>query len=202
MSSIQAQLSKGRIMVSISSTLNKEISGSDLAGLGYTVNQYSSPTGAEYESDKIFGFNLIPSAAYFIIDNLAAGLNFTIAYNKNKEGDYVNNVTDFQLCAVPFARYYYPLEKFYPFIEVNGGIGIKKYIQESSNFKNTYNWGVTQFGGGAGIALPLGERITLDVMAAYSRLAYKRKVEDPSNEYTNIYGTFGIKLGFTAFFSL
>ncbi len=199
---VQAQLEKGRILIGVTSTLNKELCGSDLANLGYSVSKIISSTGDENDADKRFGFNIIPSAGYFLIDNLAAGINFTVSYDRYKSEQMVYNTTDVQLCAVPFVRYYYPLEKLYPFAELSGGIGKRSYTQENSSSENTDKWGVTQLGGGVGVALPLGEKITFDVMAGYNRLTYKIKDEDPDNEYTTIYGSFGLKVGFTAYLNL
>lgn len=198
--SVQAQLEKGKIMVGVASTLNKQIYNSELAMFGFTSNQYSSSSGEVYDPSKITTFSVIPSAGYFIIDNLATGLNLFLSYNKDKTGNYFYNVTNFQICAVPYLRYYYPLEKLYPFVELNGGLGINRLKTETSSYDNQVKWGVTMFGGGVGVALPVVERVTLDVMAFYSNVIYKRDLQGETSK--EIYGSFGVKLGFMVYLGL
>ena len=198
---LQAQLEKGRIMTGLASTLNKEIYNSDLANAGFSTSRYKSPTGEENEPNKITGFNLIPSAGYFIINNLAAGLNLYFSYNKDKSGESDFARTDFQVCAVPFIRYYYPLGKIYPFAELSAGLGKRTSKTESTNSDNKTSWGVNILGGGAGVALPLGDRVTFDVIAGYSRVSLKG---EPQENVTtrDIYGSFGVKMGFMVYFEL
>ena len=54
------------------------------------------------------------------------------------------------------------------------------------------------FGGGIGMAAPVSDRITFDVLVGYNSLTYKDKDDNDDNDRTVI-GTFGIKLGFIIF---
>ena len=199
--SVHAQFEKGNIMTGLASTLNKEIYNSDIINLGFSSSKSTSPTGAESEADKSYGLNLIPTAGYFIIDNLAAGLNLFLAYNKQKPSEANYSAFDFQICAVPFVRYYYPLGNIYPFAELSAGLGTKTRKVEYPNSDNKTTYGATLFGGGAGVALPLGSRVTLDVMAGYSRVCYKREAQEDV-EIKDIYGSVGVKMGFMVYFAL
>ena len=52
------------------------------------------------------------------------------------------------------------------------------------------------FGGGIGLAAPLGEKVTFDIMAGYDSLTVKDK-EDNDDNYRTVIGTLGLKIGFT-----
>jgi len=197
-----AQMGKGRIMTGMASSLNRENFDSDFANLSFTGTTSVSSTGEETEGEKATGFNLIPSAGYFIIDNLAAGLNLLVSYNKYDLGGSLDQKnTHLHLSAVPFIRYYYPAGKIYPFAEVSAGIGTSMQKSVTTNGENKYTWAVTSFGGGAGVALPVGSKVTFDIMAGYSWISFKREAQQDVI-VKDIYGSFGLKMGFMVYFEL
>jgi len=66
---------------------------------------------------------------------------------------------------------------------------------------NKYTRAVTSFGGGAGVALPVGSKVTFDIMAGYSWISFKREVQEDVI-VKDIRGSFGIKVGFMVYFEL
>ncbi len=197
-----AQMEKGRIMTGMASSLNRENFDSDFANLSFSGSKSVSPSGDETEGTKTTGFNLIPSAGYFIIDNLAAGLNLLVSYNKyDLGGSLEQKNTHLHLSAVPFVRYYYPVGKICPFAEVSAGIGTSMQKSVTTHGENKYTWAVTSFGGGAGVALPVGSRVTFDIMAGYSWICYKREVQEDVI-VKDMRGSFGLKMGFMVYFEL
>jgi hypothetical protein len=54
---------------------------------------------------------------------------------------------------------------------------------------------MSSFGGGAGLAVKLGEKVTFDFMAGYNSMSEKAKQNNPNDERT-VQGTLGFKLGF------
>ena len=91
--------------------------------LGWSTHKVKSDSGDDDNSDPVkeFSLNLTPRAGYFVINNLAVGLDFTLAYNRMKRtsgGEYISNSTRFG--AGPFLRYYIPTQKFLPFAEYPG----------------------------------------------------------------------------------
>ena len=68
--------------------------------------------------------------------------------------------------------------------------------------ENVYKEGLVMFGGGIGVAVPLGDKITFDALAGYSHVSWKEKDEVEGEAYTYISGGFGIKLGFSIYLPL
>lgn len=204
---LNAQTNKGRILVGISSSVDLNNWGSDLLGLGFSSTKYVSTTGIVSEAYKTSFLNLIPKVGYFVIDNLAAGLDLTVSTYATKYNDNTKS-TSTLLCIGPFVRYYVPvpLDKFKPFAELNTGIGINNYKETRIPASNTTEQksGVFLFGLWAGMAMPLGDRVTFDGMLGYNHVTYGTKVTSEtggtSGKEKRKVGTFGVKLGFVVFF--
>jgi hypothetical protein len=92
---INAQFEKGKMLVSLTSTIGLGNFGTDLMNLGITTEKikYSGSEGSS--SYSTFGINLLPRGGYFIIDNLAAGIDLlvSISSEKSKTSDYKYNET-------------------------------------------------------------------------------------------------------------
>jgi hypothetical protein len=99
--------------------------------------------------------------------------------------------------AGPFLRYYIPAGKVMPFFEVNGLFGSSNYKYESSVAGNSYDDKYNQviIGGGAGMAVRLGDKVIFDIMAGYNYNSRKSTQNNPNN-FRTITGTIGINLGF------
>ena len=195
----QAQLDKGNIMVGVASTLNLGGYGSDLMSLGFSSSKYKTDN---YESDpyKSVCFNLMPKGGYFIMDNLAAGLNIFMSISSEKDSGDDDKDTESLLGLGPWARYYYPLEKIYPFVELNVGIGSTKFTWDYGSGSEVEKYSAFIFGGGIGAAIPVGDMVSFDVMAGYSSVTSKEKDSESEMNYKEVVGTVGITMGFTVYF--
>lgn len=189
---LNAQIDQGKVLVGLSS-------GSDIFDLGYTTAKTKSDADGSEEADKSFSVNFQPKMGYFIIDNLAIGLDLNVGFSKYKTGSDNDKFTSTSLSAGPFVRYYIPTSKVLPFFELSGSVGTFKNKYDFSD--NTYQeddeskTGIVSFGGGIGLAAPLGERVVVDILAGYNSFTYKQKQDNEDNERTTN-GTIGLKVGF------
>ena len=62
------------------------------------------------------------------------------------------------IAAGPFVRYYYPLEKIYPFVEVNVAFGSLTDKEVYEEDEDTEKYGLTIFGGGVGARCSPGKQ--------------------------------------------
>ena len=190
LSVMEAQINKGRTLIGVSTSFSYVNFGSDIMSLGFTtIRQKSNAPGyVEPAAEKVTTLNLLPRFGYFVINNLALGLNACIAYS----GETGYSTTYFGLG--PFVRYYIPGSKVMPFFEASSLFGSLNE-NESSYYNNSYKTGMTSIGGGAGLAVKLGDKVTFDIMAGYNSMSEKEKQNNPNNEKT-IQGTLGFKFGF------
>ena len=170
--------------------------------LGFSSIKNKSDADGFEESDpfKMTCINLLPKVGYFVVDNLALGLDVKISLSSEKYGGDNDKYSTRVFSAGPFVRYYIPTPKVLPFFEISGSFGAINYKNDYSD--NTY-WedtenksSVMSFGGGIGLAAPLGEKVTFDIMAGYDSLTVKDK-EDNDDNYRTVIGTLGLKIGFT-----
>jgi len=153
---------------------------SDIFDLGYTKMKINSDAGSEV-NNKHFNFNLAPKVSYFVIDKLEVGLdiNFGLMMIYYDEDSFSRTTT---INAGPFVRYYIPTSKVLPFLELGGAFGLQGSL-------TTVN-----YGGGIGLAVPLGERVLADILARYHSQSLKDR--NSSTGRTIIKGGFGLNLGF------
>ena len=168
-------------------------------GLQFTSSNskysYDRETGSENKSSS---FSVTPSAAYFIIDNLAIGLTGTISSTTNKQVDgdkYVSN----SAMILPTVLYYFPVEgKIRPIIQVAAGLYSlnTKYIPQSgSNDKSSASGLALNFGGG--IAYFIKENISINFGLSYTSVSLK----DSDNSKSKIkQGNFGSNIGLSIYF--
>jgi outer membrane protein len=197
---VQAQLEQGNVMVGVASTLNLDIGGSDFMSIGFSSTKYKS---GNYTSDPIKSacFNFMPKAGYFIMDNLAAGINLYVSTSSEKDTDGDKD-TETMLGIGPWARYYYPLDNIYPFVEVSVGVGSTKYAYDYGNGQQEEKYSAFLAGAGVGAAIPVGDNVTFDIMAGYMSVTAKEKDGGSESDYKEITGTFGITMGFMVYFGL
>ncbi len=189
---LNAQTNQGKLLVGISS-------GSDIFDIGYTTSKQKSDSNGSEDPSKSFSTNLHPNMGYFIVDNLAIGLDLSVGLTIYKTGSDDIKITSTNLSAGPFVRYYVPVSNVLPFAELRGSFGTHKSKFDYSD--NTYledfedNMGIMTFGGGIGLAAPLGERVMVDILAGYHSVRYKEREDNVDNERT-INGTLGLEVGF------
>lgn len=199
---LHAQTNQGKVLIGVSSTLSLAGTGSNLMNIGYSsVKNKSDADGFEAsDPDKMTSINLLPKIGFLVANNFAVGLDLNIAFASTKDGADNDKYSQTMLSVGPFVRYYIPTSKVLPFFELSGSFGTLKYKYDYSDNTNREDSesksGVTSFGGGFGLAAPLGERVMLDILAGYNSLTVKDKEDNEDNDRTTI-GTVGIKLGFT-----
>jgi hypothetical protein len=196
LSSAEAQVNKGRILLGVSTSFNYSNYGSDLMSLGFTTIKQNGNLldPSDGDSYKITTFNFLPKFGYLIVNNLAIGLNACIstASQKLTPNDRYR-MTSFGLG--PFVRYYIPCNKVLPFLEINSEFGSVIVKNVNSSYTSTSHTSMSSFGAGAGMAARLGEKVTFDIMAGYNSMIEKAKEYNPNNDKT-VQGTFGVKFGF------
>jgi hypothetical protein len=196
------QLEKGNIFLGVTSTASMGGSwGSDLMSIGMMHSKYTSGSDS-YNEHKVRSFSLIPKGGYFITDNLSAGLEILFVRSSNQYIDSEGKWTQTTFAAGPWVRYYYPLEKVYPFaeLEVTAGTCAEKY-PSSGGDPDVFRYSVFNTGLSLGVAVPLADMVTLDILAGYSRSVNRHKDDNEGEDYDSreIYAGPVIRVGFTIF---
>jgi len=196
----QPQLKKGNLLLSVTSTISMDGAwGSELMSLGFSNTKYKYGSDPAEDAYKCTHYNLLPRAGYFVMDNLAVGLEAVISGYKEKSANDYDNWSESMFGAGPFARYYYPRDKYYPYGEIETLFGSEK----SGYNDNDYKSGFFLFGIYLGAAVPLGEKVTFDTQIGYTRMTYSHKgtgVEDMDTK--EITGGVVLKMGFSVYLPL
>ncbi len=197
----QAQTNKGNWLSGVSSSLNIVGPGSDLLGVGFSTWKTKSDADGfeDPDPDKVTSINLLPKFGYFIADNFAFGIDLSLFTSTHKFGDSETKYSSTMFAVGPFARYYFPTAKAKPYLEANVSFGsmTDKYDPEVGETEKDKS-SIMTYGGGVGIAAPVSNRVTFDVMVGYYSLTAKEK-EDNDDNYRTVISTIGIKLGFIIF---
>ena len=194
-SSASAQLEKGSFLLGSSSTIAMGGGwGSELMSLGFSKTKYKQGTVTEDDYTMTY-YNLLPRAGYFIIDNLIAGLEVVVSGYVEKDVNGDGTWKESLLAAGPFVRYYYPLDKVYPFVEAEFLFG----AENEDWLGDVNNAGVFLFSGFVGAGIPLGGKVTLDVLAGYSRMTETYKDEEDGGKEKYFTGGFAIRMGFSVY---
>jgi len=191
------QLIRGNLLLSVTSTIALDGAwGSELMSLGFSNTKYKYGSDPAEDAYKCTHYNLLPRAGYFVIDNMAAGIEVILSGYKEKDaGDY-DNWSESMVGIGPFVRYYYPMEKFYPFAEVEVLFGSEK----SGYNDNEYKSSLFLLGAYLGVAFPLGDKVTFDVEIGYANATLTHKgsgIEDLDSK--EITGGIVIKGGFSVY---
>ena len=191
------QLVKGNIMAGVTSSLSVGGSqDSQVFGIAFGTEKWGYGSDTPEAEYKFTSYNFLPRGGYFIIDNLVAGLEVVLTGYTEKDVDDDDTWTQSTFGIGPFVRYYYPLEKFYPFAEAEAMFGTCK---ATSYGEEEYKDALTVLGIYLGAALPLGDMVTIDASAGYMRASYKYDAEGEYEGGTDIISGFGIKIGFSIF---
>ncbi len=197
---LQAQTTKGRIMLGVSSNigLSPETSlvqpGVDFVSMGFSTVKYKSDAES-YADDQnnVSAIKFAPRIGYMIIDNLALGMDLNLSFTTLKYDD--DDKTTFNSYRFgPFARYYFTTPKVLPYVEMSASFGTMSH--DWSGWDEPDKYSTTSFGGGAGLAIPVGNHLTFDLMAGYHSFVLKDKADNSENHRTVI-GTLGFKFGCT-----
>lgn len=195
--SLNAQTQKGTFMIGDLYRPGKALSYdyfNSSMNIGFGSQTYKSDDGEDTSPTKLLNFNLMPRVGYFFADNFLVGIDVTLAADRYKEENYKYTIST--LGIGPFIRYYIPLEKVMPFFELDGSFGRIKYAYSSDQSSDENKSSLNSFGGGAGLAFPLGRIVTFDILVGYSHMVLKDK-ENNDNNYRDISNSAGVKMGFT-----
>lgn len=156
LSGIVAQTEKGRFLIGANSSLTFASVKGEALGV---------------KTDRIKTVKVMPSASYFVIDNLSAGLALEYDYQSTNIGASVSVLTDF--------RYYLTRSVVRPYLKANiGYINTNKQIIGHQYEYNASLHGL-KVGGGLGLAFFLSNSISLDLTGYYSL----NKLNDLSDGY-------------------
>ena len=198
---IRAQTNQGQFLIGELSSINLSWNGiPNTMNIGLSTFKTKSDSGNEDNSnpDKEFSISLTPKVGYFLIDNLAVGLEFTVGYShaNSGNGDYISNST--RTGVGPFIRYYVPVKNILTFTEAYYSYGSMNNRWDYTGDTGEHDYQVQQYGIGIGLGIPLGDKVSFDALLGYQSYIYKAK-EDNENNERSIIGTYGLKLGLTVF---
>lgn len=194
--SAQPQLEKGRILLGATSTV--ALSGSvssELISLGFIKATYKYGSGPAEDAFTRTTYNILPKAGYFVIDNLAAGLHAVVAGYTEKDLEYDDTYKESTIGIGPFVRYYYPLDRFYPFAEAEMLFGTARELWYSDDERTPF----VMLGVLVGTALPLGDNVTFDAAAGYLRSSMKDTDTETEERVNFITSGFCLRMGFTIY---
>lgn len=156
LSGIAAQTEKGRFLIGANSSLTF----ASVKGEALGIN-----------TEKIKTVKVMPSASYFVFDNLSAGLAMEYDYQSTNNGASVSVLTDF--------RYYLTKSVVRPYIKAN--IGYINTNKEILGHQYEYDASLhgMRVGGGLGLAFFLSNSISLDLTGYY----YLNKLNDLGDGY-------------------
>jgi opacity protein-like surface antigen len=177
-----AQTEKGSFLLSGSGSL-------DFAWLSLKLENDNTSEDA----GKMSNLEFTPGAGYFIADNLAVGLEFSLSSASQKEdGDKYTETTTMLL---PFARLYFGKSNVKPFVQAGVGPGWEKWGYK--NDKETENLVGYEFDGG--LAVFISPNISLDFILGYAGAT--AKIKDYQNvEWKTTASGFGGSIGFSIIF--
>lgn len=201
----KAQTDQGNFLLGASSNYSFSSGefggGSGILTLGYTSVNYKSDRDGytEPDPDKELNLNLIPKVGYFVLDNLAVGVDFVTGYSKYDDGSWDYETSTTLLGFGPFARYYVPSGYVMPFVEIGGAYALAKSKFKDPNGTDDSKNSLMMFGGGAGAAISVGDNAMIDMLLGYNSIVVKA-TEDNDDNNRIVVGTLGLKIGFTIAF--
>ncbi|MDY3338596.1 outer membrane beta-barrel protein [Riemerella anatipestifer] len=137
--------------------------------------------GKSYDAGKVSTFNISPSVGYFVMDNLALGLEFN--FLSSKEGNSSSSTLSF----LPNATYYFSTgSQFRPYLGVGVGYG--------SNTTGDVSVGGLAWGVKGGGVYMLNKTAGINLGLGYSQFS------TTNNNATTTAGAFGVNAGFSLFF--
>ena len=178
-------------------TVNAQTEKGNWMFAGSTAISFASTTatpeldGEEGEDQKTSLFSVTPTVAYFIMDNLAIGVDLTFTSQKNDDGN--DDITTSSFSAIPGATYFFEAgDNLKPYI--GAGVGV---ISTSSGDDDSLKSNGLAIRGKGGLAYFLNESIAIDFSVQYLNTSQKNKEFD---EFKVKNSSIGFGLGFSLFF--
>lgn len=153
--------------------------------------------GVTQTKEKIRSFSILPSVGYFVIDNLALGLQGSIGSQTTieEDEDKYRRVTAMLL---PTVSYYIPTGgSVSPFGQVGIGFGVEtdSYLPDGGT-KQTFTYSGLAWNAGAGVAIFLNDFASLNIGLQYSKTSLTNP-DDTTRKFKQ--GNLGGNLGFSLF---
>lgn len=172
------------------------------AGLGFNsaIQKYKA-NGTTVDGPKVSILTITPSVGYFVMDNLAIGLdlNYTSTRTtvKINELDLDYDSTNSTLSLLPNATYYFPTgSNFRPYLGAGIGIGSTKAMNPLTDEESTASgllWGAK-----GGFVYLLNNSVGLDFGLSYNNLTTSETIQNI--KVTTTTGNFGVNAGISVFF--
>jgi outer membrane protein len=188
---VNGQTEKGKILLVCETKLNFT-----------SLNSKWKSDDGNGEDGKTSNLEFSPQLGFFVIDNLALGIELPINYSSEKnEND--NKFHSTSVAFAPFIRYYFGTNNIKPYLHSGIGFGYQKMgydlnasysdynMNPSQDFKSTIS--LYEFGGG--LAIFLNEKTSLDIEIGYASGSIKPK-KDNNNNYRSITSGIGLGIGF------
>lgn len=160
-------------------------------GLGFnSISTTVKKAGNESTTGpKVNTFSIAPSVGYFVIPNLAVGLELNYMNVSTKYDNQES--TNSTLGLLPNATYYFPTgSEFRPYLGAGVGYGSNKDNDNES--VNGLLWGVK-----GGFVYFLNSNIGLDLGLGYNQFSNTQTISNV--EYKTNVGTFGVNAGISIF---
>jgi outer membrane protein len=172
------------------------------AGFGFGGSKTEVQVGSVTTSTKVSTSNVIvsPRAGYFLIDNLAVGVDLDLSGYGSTERDGVDiqrSSTTF-FTVGPFVRYYIPLGEVYPFIEGGVGFGSVTYKNSLNNVETKTTHGLMDIGVGPGLAVFVTDNVAIEGLLRFIRSS-ERYDFPPSTEVRIIDSGMQLSIGVQAY---
>lgn len=186
---LNAQTQKGNWVVEGSSSL------------GFATGKSTYKQGSlEVDGTKATVISFNPAAGYFVMDNMALGVEFglssiaTTIYDDYYDDEYKVTVSTFSI--MPGATYYFTAgENIKPYLGANIGYGSKKEKEDNESFSGGgFGWKLK-----GGMAFFFRESMAVNLGLSYAQMTYKYKEGKYNDEFKETYSPFGFNVGFSFF---
>jgi outer membrane protein len=177
---VNAQTEQGKWMISGSTSIS------------YATTNLTLEFDGEEISDDTKGslFSFTPSVGYFVINNLAVGLDLSFASTNNDNG--TTDVTTSSFSSILGGTYYFEAgDKFKPFIGLGAGI-----ISTSSGDDDTLKSSGLVLRGKGGLAYFVNQSLSIDFSVLYLNTSQKNK---ENSDLVSKNSSIAVGLGFSLF---
>jgi hypothetical protein len=180
-----AQTNGGDILIGASSSFNFNYNHQTDVGTDW----YGNPIEDNYSG---IGLNISPFIGVFVVKGLSIGLDVPLSYSTTKTEDN-DKLSVFNFSVGPFIRYYFNTPMFKPFIHTQFGYSTYNYHVNYSDpdiEDDKYDINSLSYKFGAGLAIFITEKLSLDIMGSYNYIDY---IDNSDDREWNI----GADLGFS-----
>lgn len=179
----QAQTEKGKFIMGGSSSFDFSSSKSKW-----------KTDNADGEDGKSSTMEFSPQVGYFVIDNLALGVELPVNISSQTDEDD-DKFTTTTIAVAPFARIYFGEGKAKPYLQGAVGVGnVKMKYDVSGQSSEDTSAGMFLYQAGAGVGVFFNEYVGLDFGLGYTSVTM---TPEGDSDFKNISSGIGINIGFT-----